>query len=67
MILLAWLKERFLDADRADCATRATETVERFYANATDLKVFYITLTDGDLERAAEHSTLSADELCERI
>lgn len=64
MALLTRLKERLLGDDRA---IRATETVERLYESATDPEAFHAALTDGDLDRAANHSTLTVEELREKV
>lgn len=64
MALLARLKERLLGDERASLAL---DTVGDLYDSADDPEAFHAALADGDLERAADHSSFTVDELREKI
>jgi hypothetical protein len=64
MPLLARLKERLLGETRVE---QAMEDMEKLYDRAEDPEAFHAALADGDIDRAANHSSLSHAEIESRL
>lgn len=62
--MLSRLKERLLGDERTVAALAG---VKSLYDTADDPEAFHRALQEGDIERAANHHPLSADELHDRI
>lgn len=58
------LKERLLGDERT---VGALAEVKNLYDTAEDPEAFHAALTEGDIEAAAEHHPLSAEELHDRF
>ena len=62
--MLKRLKERFLGDERT---VGALAEIKSLYDTADDPGAFHLALTEGDIERAADHHPLSAEELHDRF